>query len=94
MTSALGEEATIRGDRRLPVRRASATRSPGALRDVVLCHCAMCRRTHGHVGAYTAAARRARARPSARTPVVRVVGGRRGGKTVNAAASVFGTASR
>jgi hypothetical protein len=24
------------------------------LRDVVLCHCAMCRRTHGHVGAYTA----------------------------------------
>ena len=27
----------------------------GALRDVILCHCAMCRRTHGHVGAYTAA---------------------------------------
>ena len=26
----------------------------GALRDVVLCHCEMCRRTHGHVGAYTA----------------------------------------
>jgi hypothetical protein len=26
----------------------------GALRDVVLCHCAMCRKTHGHVGAYTA----------------------------------------
>lgn len=25
------------------------------LRDVVLCHCAMCRKTHGHVGAYTAA---------------------------------------
>ena len=25
------------------------------LRDVVLCHCSMCRRTHGHVGAYTAA---------------------------------------
>jgi len=24
-----------------------------ALRDVVLCHCAMCRKTHGHVGAYT-----------------------------------------
>lgn len=24
------------------------------LRDVVLCHCAMCRKTHGHVGAYTA----------------------------------------
>jgi hypothetical protein len=23
--------------------------------DVVLCHCAMCRKTHGHVGAYTAA---------------------------------------
>ena len=29
----------------------------GALRDVVLCHCEMCRRTHGHVGAYAAAAR-------------------------------------
>jgi len=27
----------------------------GMLRDVILCHCAMCRRTHGHVGAYTAA---------------------------------------
>ncbi|HVF65957.1 MAG TPA: GFA family protein [Casimicrobiaceae bacterium] len=27
----------------------------GPLRDVVLCHCAMCRKTHGHAGAYTAA---------------------------------------
>ena len=26
----------------------------GRLRDVVLCHCAMCRKTHGHVAAYTA----------------------------------------
>ncbi|MEO5766543.1 MAG: GFA family protein [Casimicrobiaceae bacterium] len=26
----------------------------GELRDVVLCHCTMCRKTHGHVGAYTA----------------------------------------
>jgi hypothetical protein len=25
------------------------------LRDVVVCHCAMCRKTHGHIGAYTAA---------------------------------------
>ena len=25
------------------------------LRNVVLCHCAMCRRTHGHVAAYTSA---------------------------------------
>lgn len=25
----------------------------GPLRDVVLCHCAMCRKTHGHIGAYT-----------------------------------------
>ncbi len=25
------------------------------LRDVILCHCAMCRKSHGHVGAYTAA---------------------------------------
>lgn len=31
----------------------------GPLRDVVLCHCAMCRRTHGHVAAYTAAPKRA-----------------------------------
>ncbi len=29
----------------------------GALRDVVLCHCGMCRRSHGHVAAYTAAPR-------------------------------------
>jgi hypothetical protein len=29
----------------------------GPLRDVVECHCAMCRRTHGHVAAYTAAAK-------------------------------------
>ncbi|HVE50948.1 MAG TPA: GFA family protein [Casimicrobiaceae bacterium] len=29
----------------------------GELRDVVLCHCEMCRRTHGHVAAYTAAER-------------------------------------
>ena len=27
----------------------------GPLRGVVLCHCEMCRRTHGHFGAYTAA---------------------------------------
>jgi hypothetical protein len=27
----------------------------GPLRDVVECHCAMCRKTHGHIGAYTAA---------------------------------------
>ena len=38
----------------------------GALRDVVLCHCAMCRRTHGHVGAYTSAARSALALTEAR----------------------------
>ena len=25
----------------------------GALRNVVLCHCSRCRRTHGHVAAYT-----------------------------------------
>ena len=31
----------------------------GALRDVILCHCAMCRRTHGHIGAYTATAKQA-----------------------------------
>lgn len=26
----------------------------GPLRDVVACHCAMCRKTHGHFAAYTA----------------------------------------
>ena len=26
----------------------------GTLRDVVICHCATCRKTHGHIGAYTA----------------------------------------
>lgn len=26
----------------------------GELRDVVVCHCGRCRRTHGHVGAYSA----------------------------------------
>jgi hypothetical protein len=30
----------------------------GPLRDVVACHCGRCRRTHGHVGAYTEAATR------------------------------------
>jgi hypothetical protein len=28
----------------------------GPLRDVVLCHCSRCRRSHGHVAAYTACA--------------------------------------
>ena len=27
------------------------------LRDVVVCHCQMCRKSHGHIGAYTAAPR-------------------------------------
>jgi hypothetical protein len=30
-------------------------RVTGRLRDVVECHCGMCRRTHGHIGAYSAA---------------------------------------
>ena len=29
------------------------------LRDVVVCHCAMCRKTHGHYAAYSAAAKSA-----------------------------------
>ena len=29
----------------------------GELRGIVFCHCARCRRFHGHVGAYTACAR-------------------------------------
>lgn len=32
-------------------------RIDGRLRDVVFCHCSRCRRTHGHVGAYTECAR-------------------------------------
>ena len=31
----------------------------GRLRSVMLCHCSMCRRTHGPIGAYTAAPRQA-----------------------------------
>ena len=38
----------------------------GALRDVVECHCAMCRKTHGHIGAYTAAPKSAVAITEAR----------------------------
>lgn len=29
----------------------------GPLRGIVLCHCGQCRRSHGHLGAYTSAAR-------------------------------------
>jgi hypothetical protein len=29
------------------------------LRDVILCHCEMCRKAHGHIGAYTAAPKNA-----------------------------------
>ena len=29
----------------------------GPLRDVVVCHCRMCRKAHGHIGAYTASHR-------------------------------------
>ena len=29
----------------------------GPLRGVILCHCGQCRRVHGHLGAYTSAAR-------------------------------------
>jgi hypothetical protein len=29
----------------------------GPLRDVLVCHCGQCRRWHGHLGAYTSAAR-------------------------------------
>lgn len=28
-------------------------RISGVLRGVILCHCAMCRKAHGHIGAYT-----------------------------------------
>jgi hypothetical protein len=30
----------------------------GRLRDVLECHCTMCRRTHGHIGAYSAVPKR------------------------------------
>jgi len=29
----------------------------GPLRDVVICHCRMCRKAHGHIGAYAAVAK-------------------------------------
>jgi hypothetical protein len=29
----------------------------GALRDVIVCHCNMCRKSHGHISAYSAASR-------------------------------------
>ncbi|MEO8738198.1 MAG: GFA family protein [Casimicrobiaceae bacterium] len=29
----------------------------GELRHVIMCHCTMCRKAHGHVGAYTATAK-------------------------------------
>ena len=32
-------------------------RVAGPLRDVIVCHCGQCRRWHGHLGAYTSAAR-------------------------------------
>lgn len=32
-------------------------KAKGKLRDVLECHCAMCRRTHGHVAAYSAVPR-------------------------------------
>lgn len=35
--------------------RAVRYRVTGPLRDVEICHCSRCRRTHGHVGAYTEA---------------------------------------
>jgi hypothetical protein len=34
-------------------------RTARPLRDILLCHCEMCRRTHGHIGAYTAVPRAA-----------------------------------
>ena len=29
----------------------------GPLRDVIVCHCEMCRKSHGHIGAYSAASK-------------------------------------
>ena len=34
-------------------------RVQGPLRDVILCHCGQCRRSHGHLGAYSSAPRSA-----------------------------------
>jgi hypothetical protein len=38
----------------------------GALRDVIECHCAMCRKAHGHVAAYSATAKASLALTEAR----------------------------
>ena len=43
-------------DRAVPVRRGEVPRD-GGLRDVLYCHCEKCRRTHGHVSAYSSARR-------------------------------------
>jgi hypothetical protein len=56
MTHARSERSTSRGGCLCGAVRYEVA---GALRDVVLCHCEMCRRTHGHVGAYTAARKEA-----------------------------------
>ena len=65
------------GNRRMPVRRRSLRGRPALCATSSLCHCAMCRKTHGHFGAYTAAPKAAlRDRRIARAQMVRVVAAR------------------
>src|SRR5258708_12287502 len=51
---AMSEQVPVTGHCECGAVRFTVT---GALRDVVNCHCGQCRRFHGHVGAYTNAAR-------------------------------------
>ncbi len=55
-------EGRTAGHRRLPVRR-RPLRGHGRAARRDRCHCAMCRKTHGHVGAYTAAPKSASRSP-------------------------------
>jgi hypothetical protein len=43
-----------RRDRQLPWWGGALSQTVRPLRDILLCHRSMCRRTHGHIGAYTA----------------------------------------
>src|SRR4051794_36558617 len=65
----------------------------GPLRDVVLCHCSHCRRTHGHVAAYAACRRAELALTEDRGPRWYAGGDRDRGVGGAGGASLFGRAA-